>query len=279
MVNRDELKQKKEADDRVALLGLIADRKGVQQGSCLSSKEMAALLDGKYEAEQKQLYLRHLSTCETCYREWLDLQQELSHDSVRQKKPLLFQRSFLTVSGSLLAAAASVVFYLNLDTSPGPQESAVLAVPQLEEKQSSEVLEPLMQQESVESFAEPAPVQQSKLQFDEVQTDSVQESAKRTFDKSSGQPQIRTKSMATPAMIVDPIQQWIQQVEKKCAKEGRGQVDWQDLVQQGKELSSKGTFLQLEIILEKLNQLVAGESPKEVCTEIQQILREKNYEQ
>ncbi len=279
MANRDELKQRRAAEARVALLGLAVNHQGTQQGSCLSSKEMAELLDGKCETDQQQLYLKHLSTCETCYREWLDLQQELSQDNLKQKKPLVFQRRFLTFSGSLLAAAASVVFYLNLDTSPGPQEPTIPAVPQLEKKQSSKVLKTPVQLESVESFAEPAPVKQLKSQFDAVQTDSVQESVKREFAVPSSQLPIRTKSMAAPAMTLDPIQQWMQQVEKKCMEEDSRQADWQDLVRQGNELSLRDTNSKLEIIIEKLNQLVAGESQKPVCAEIQQILREKNYEQ
>ena len=279
MANRDELRKRREADARVALLGLAANRHGTQQGSCLSSKEMAELLDGKCEADKKQLYHKHLATCEICYREWLDLQQEFSQDSLKQNKPLLFQRRFLTVSGSLLAAAASVVFYLNLDTSPGPQELAIPTVPQFEEKQSTKVLEIPVQQESVESFAEPAPVKQLKTQSGALRTDSVQESAKREFAVPSSQAPVRTKSMAAPAMMIDPIQQWMQQVQKKCMEEDSRQADWQDLVRQGNELSSKDINSKLEIIIEKLDQLVAGESQKLVCAEIQLILREKKYEQ
>jgi hypothetical protein len=281
MANRDELKQQRDADARVALLGLAANRQGTQQGRCLASQEMAELLDGKCESDQRRLHLKHLSTCETCYREWLDLQQELSHASLKQKKPLLFQRRVLTFSGSLLAAAASVVFYLNLlDTSPKSEESLIHTIPQFEKEQSSNVSDIPLQQKSFESFSKPAPVTtQSKLQFDEVQTESVQEKVKREFVKPSGQVPIRTKNMAASAMALDPIQQWIQQVQKKCAEESSGPVVWQDLVLQGKALSSRETFSKFESILVKLNQLVAGESQKPVCAEIQQILREKNNEQ
>lgn len=280
MANRDELKQKRGTDARVALLGLVADKQGSPQRGCLSSSEMAELLDEKcVVVGQRQQYLAHLSTCEACYREWVDLQQELSHGSVDKKKPLLFQRKFLTVSGSLLAAAASVVFYLNLDISPGPEEQSVLIEPQFERKDSPEKLEIRKQQKSVESIVKPASVEQSKPQLDEVQMESVQDSMAKEVVVPLKEAQLRTKRMAASVMVLDPVQLWIQQVHKKCAAKNSDPADWQDLVRQGKELSSKGTFPQLEIILEKIIQLNAGDAREAVCAEIQRIVREKNHEQ
>jgi hypothetical protein len=280
MANRDELKHKRETDSRVAQLGLAADLQDSPQGSCLSSKEMAELLDGKCEIDQQQLYLAHLSSCETCYREWLDLQQELSRGNVVQKKALIFQRRFLAVSGSLLAAAASVVFFLNLNISPGPGDSPVLMTTQTERKQSPKKLEVPAQQKAATNIAEPATVEQLKPQFDEVQMEAVEDNVeKEEFAAPSDQSSFRAMKKAAPAMTLDPAQEWIQQVLKKCAVGGSDSAGWEDLVHQGQELSPKNNILpQAEIILEKLNRLLAGDARETVCTEIQGIVNENNYE-
>lgn len=265
----------------MALLALAADQQVSQQGSCLSSREMAELLDGKCEIDQQQLHLTHLSSCETCYREWLDLQQELSHGNAEQKKPLIFQRRFLAVSGSLLAAAVSVVFYLNLNISPGPHDSSVLMSTQSEKKQFPKKLEVYAQQKSAANSAEQVAVEQVKPQFDEVQMEVVKDSVeKEEFAAPSGQLSFRIMKMAAPAMTMEPAQEWIQQVLKKCDAGGSGLAGWEALVHQGKNVSLKNNVLpQVEIILEKLNQLLAGDARETVCTEIQGIVSENNYEQ
>lgn len=281
MANRDELKHKRETDSLVAQLGLAADLRGAQQGSCLSSKEMAELLDGKCAPDKQQLHLAHLSSCETCYREWLELQQELSRGNVKQKKALLFQRKFLAVSGSLLAVAASVVLFLNLNISPGPADSPVLMNTQSEGKQSPEKLEVPVQQNSATNIVEPVAVKQLKPQFDAVQLEVVKNNVeKEEFAAPSGQPAFRAMKMAAPGITLDPAQEWIQQVLKQCAVEAGAPAGWEDIVREGKELSPESNiFPQVEIILEKINQLLTGAAPETVCTEIQKIVSEGNYEQ
>ena len=281
MANRDELRHKREADSRVALLGLSADLQDSPRGSCISSKEMAEFLDGKCTPDQQQLYFTHLSSCEICYREWLNLQQELSRDNVGTKKKLVFQRRFLAVSGSLLVAAASVVFYLNSGISPGPGDSQILMTTQSERKQVTKPQEVPVQQKLAKNIADPTAVGELKPQFDEVQMEAVKNNVEiEESAAQSGQLSFRAMKMAAPAMTQDPAQEWIQQVLKRCAVGGSALADWEALVHQGKKLSSKNNVLpQVETILEKLNQLFAGDAPKTVCTDIQKIVSENNYEQ
>ncbi len=77
MANKDDLKRKRRVDQRSALLALVVDKNSGKMGHCLSSQEMAELLDGKCTGEQRQLFLEHFSGCDICYREWLTLSQEL----------------------------------------------------------------------------------------------------------------------------------------------------------------------------------------------------------
>lgn len=277
MANRDELRHKREADSRVAQLGLATDLQDSPKGSCLSSKEMAELLDGKCDTDQQQLHLAHLSSCETCYKEWLDLQQELSSGNVEKKKALIFQRRFLAVSGSLMAVAASVVFFLNLNISPGPGDSPVLMTTQSERKRSPKKLE-LPMQKATTNITEPTTVKQLKPQFDKVHMEAIEDNEE--FATPSGQSRFRAMKMAAPTIVLDSAQEWVQQVLKKCAVGGSDPTGWEDLVHQGKELSPQNNMLpQVEIILEKLNQLLVGDARETVCTEIKGIVSENNYEQ
>jgi hypothetical protein len=268
MISRDELKEKREADSRVALLGLAADTTGTKQGRCLSSVEMAAFLDGKCELEQKQSYLNHISTCESCYKEWLDLQQELFHDTTVQKKPLLFQRWFLRAGGSLLAAAASVVFYLNLDTGPVSLDVPISTVPQLEMKQTPEM---------EETPVAPSPVEKSRQQFDRMPATTPEDGVEEKLAVPARQMSLRSEAMA-PAMILDLSDQWIELVLKKCSEEKVEQIVWKDLARQGKELPPVDGLFQLKDIVKKVSQISAGEDRESLCAEIKQILKEKNHD-
>jgi len=267
MANKDELKRKREADQRAALLGLAADRKTEKPGSCLSSQEMAELLDGKCETVQQQSFLAHLASCDSCYREWLELDQELSHDQSVLQKPLLFQRKFLTVSGSLLAAAASVVFYLNLDQAPGPQKVPAPAPLQLEMEQSTDAARSPARQKRMKEVVPSAPLKKARPQALEMKSESVQIS-----EDSAAMP-----SMAVSGNIAqDPVQQWLEQVEKRCSGPVSEGVAWTVLARQGGKLVLAVGSPELQRIVEQLDHLVQGQEQERACAEIKRILRERS---
>jgi len=274
MAKRDELIHKREVDRRVALLALAAEREATKQGSCLSVEEMALLLDGKCAADVQVAYRTHLSTCETCYREWLNLQQELSFSALVPKKPLLFQRKFLTLSGSLLAAAASLVFYLNLDTSPGPQDAVMLSVPLVEKRESAQ---------GQRSPAPPVSVKKAKVQLDTMQAESVPQNGFMDMEPPAPAVSLAPESGAINAgASFDPFREWIQQIQEKCSEETVSQAEWKTLARRGRELSAADDLLRFESILNLVTQLAAGEASEPICAEIQEqeILKEKKtYEQ
>ena len=270
MANKDELKRKREADQRAALLGLAADRKTEKPGSCLSSQEMAELLDGKCEAEQLQSFLAHLSSCDSCYREWLELDLELSRNKSALHTPLLFQRKFLTVSGSLLAAAASVVFYLNLDQAPGPQKVSAPAPLQLEMMQSPDAARSPVRQKRMEKVVPSAPLKKARPQA--------------TLEMRSESVQISEDSAAMPSMAVsgniaqDSVQQWLNQVEEKCSEPAEEGVAWKVLARQGGKLVLAVESPKLRLIVEQLDHLAQGQEQERACAEIQRILRERSHD-
>jgi hypothetical protein len=125
------LNRKKQSERRTALLGLVADQPE-HAGVCLTSEEMAELLEDKCSLERKEQYFRHIAACKDCYREWLTLHDIL--DAIPENKRESGSRIFqilkpgkIAFFGTLLAAAASVVVFLNInykvtekDTPPVP---------------------------------------------------------------------------------------------------------------------------------------------------------------
>jgi hypothetical protein len=111
------LDRKKQSQRRTALLGLAAD-KPEYAGVCLTSEEMAELLDDKCALERKERYLRHVAACNDCYREWLTLHDVLDAIPDNKREPRGFQilkPGKMVFFGTLLAAAASVVVFLNIN--------------------------------------------------------------------------------------------------------------------------------------------------------------------
>ncbi len=130
------INKKKKADQQSALLALAADRT-VSTGKCLSSAEMAGLVEERFEQEMHQKLLAHLSHCEDCYQEWLALRSQLLQDQQSGKKekggiilPFLSRPRNLAIFGSALAAVASVVMVVNIQLSNQPityhEEKAVI---------------------------------------------------------------------------------------------------------------------------------------------------------
>jgi hypothetical protein len=114
MATIHKLDQKKQADHRTALLGLAADQPA-SAGVCPTSAEMADLVDNVCTAEIKERLFRHIAVCETCYREWLTLQEVLGRESKKKSKIVrLFKPGNMALAGTLLAAAVSVVVFLNI---------------------------------------------------------------------------------------------------------------------------------------------------------------------
>ncbi len=115
MATIHKLDRKKQADRRTALLGLAADQPAVA-GDCPTSVEMAELLEDMVPPEKKERLFQHIAVCESCYREWLTLREVLDKRPEGKKRPQIF--TFFTpgkaLFGTLLAAAASVVVFLNI---------------------------------------------------------------------------------------------------------------------------------------------------------------------
>ncbi len=286
MAKVEELNKKQAADRRTALLGLAADRNAERQGDCLTSQEMSELLEDNCSAEQRQRFLLHLASCDSCYREWLELQQ-LLEEKAFHSKPLLFRRKVFTVTGSLLAAAASVIFYLNINNSPGPFEPSVLSSPAADtvvEESLKRATEPA-QPKVLKKRALPAPLEREKaesaagqLQLESVVVKekkgvTVKDDAVQSFSRTSSQ--MDGARFATSARAPDSAHQWLRRVAEKCSELHSGQ-EWSMLAQQGRMLPLTSQFPQLAAIIDHVENLASGGGHEIECAAIKRILKENH---
>ena len=118
------IEQKKYTDRQTALLALAATSEDAEKTNCLTADEMACLVDNQYAPEDQKKYINHLAHCEICYRQWVELSEfaatnknEISGKAIHT----LFQPRNLAWAGSALAAAASIVLFLNItEETPSP---------------------------------------------------------------------------------------------------------------------------------------------------------------
>lgn len=109
--------QHKKGDRRTALLGLTAAEREKDKSACLTDEEMAILIDGPCTPDVRQRYLGHIAHCETCYRHWLELMETVNTAKSSKTKTNiynLFKARNFAWAGSFLAAAASVVLFLQI---------------------------------------------------------------------------------------------------------------------------------------------------------------------
>ncbi len=116
IINRN-FKNNKKVEKAAALLALAAD-KGGGHDRCLFPEEMAALVDARCEKEQLAIFRRHLSGCEKCYQEWLNLKKMADHEAREGRVYHLNRIKKYGFIGSALAVAASVAVFLNISHLP-----------------------------------------------------------------------------------------------------------------------------------------------------------------
>ena len=117
MVRRYTIKRHREVDRRTGLLALSVDGRAAEKNACLTDEEVAALVDGVCLEEEKERYFEHLSHCATCYQHWVEL-AEIAAGEEKQgagnNVHKFFRPRNFAWAGSFLAAAASVVVFLNI---------------------------------------------------------------------------------------------------------------------------------------------------------------------
>lgn len=104
---------KKRSDKATALLTLAAE-KGEVPGSCLSDEELTLLVEGRSGHREIAELWAHLGNCDKCYEVWLSLRSGMKAEAPRGRLYRLPRVRTFGYIGTALAAAASIVVYLNV---------------------------------------------------------------------------------------------------------------------------------------------------------------------
>lgn len=96
-----------------------ASAQGGREDDCITSEEMASLVEGAVDHRRRAMLLDHIGWCSSCYDEWLALRGEMLQQEkaapARALLRLLSSGRGLAYAGSALSVAAAVVIFLNLD--------------------------------------------------------------------------------------------------------------------------------------------------------------------
>lgn len=114
-----QLSQHQQEQQRLALLALLADRPR-PSAQCLSDATLAALVEGNLGKDEVEACLAHLAECEQCMQLWLQVDHYWQNHRRRTREGerlRFFSRpKVLTVTGSLLAVAASIAVFVTITT-------------------------------------------------------------------------------------------------------------------------------------------------------------------
>jgi hypothetical protein len=301
MAEIDRVDKKREADRRTALLALAAAGEGRAESDCLTDDNLACLVEHLCtEGEQKQ-YMCHLAGCETCYRRWLQLTKAVQEHIPHKKTGnihQLFRPRQLAWAGSMLAAAASVILYLNISG-----RINVTVPRQKTESGTSYRVESLPEAQSIEQAAAPAisivknmedmsddgepekkrvaaPVPaavkevtgsgQFSTAGEQARSATPQKAARQ---KLSMEDEVAEES-ALPAADFFPLQDdtWFADLQQACLAGDKNSRFWQQMYLQGKEIVMVNGAEREELVKELLPMVQRLQqspgSDKVICQEI-----------
>ncbi|OQX20522.1 MAG: hypothetical protein BWK76_01120 [Desulfobulbaceae bacterium A2] len=100
----------------------LATAPGSPMGTCLAAEQLAALVDDRLTAGERQAALAHLAECEYCYAAWREVTVAAKKSETQRGVLLrLLRPRNLASIGSALALAASVMVFVQLRHSGVPQ--------------------------------------------------------------------------------------------------------------------------------------------------------------
>jgi len=118
---------------------LSASLKQAQNEECLSSEEIAVLIEGNVEANDRDRMMNHLSTCDRCYDVFL-LTSGLSKQEIVPMRRTFFSHP-MRLAASIIIAAFSLFLFYKIVFIPGISDK-----PDLEVETGKEAAAPLMKE-------------------------------------------------------------------------------------------------------------------------------------
>ncbi len=253
--------EKKKMDKATALLSLLAAEKD-KTDACFTAEEMAILVENGYSADELTRRWQHLQSCDTCYKEWVLLKTSAQKNKKRGRIYRLSLPKKLSYIGSALAAAASIVVFLNIHNPPGSSfEEQVISKPQMLQQmdEKMEAPSPAAPVESLSSDAENnflAP----------MKTSSPPPPLKEKKRVAGGV--ARLQDSVTGAAVFRPIavEKWLESLEKECRSGRKDLLFWLDARKQSEQLMAhRDTF---STLFSLVSQVKDEASIEQQCVEI-----------
>lgn len=108
MTNNDISKNSRDEAMGRALAAIIAEQEVT--GSCLTDEDMAATIDGSLSDPERDLFMKHLSSCETCFKVYSTSQKLMANKTVPSQK----NRFVLPSVGLAIAALLAIILKISL---------------------------------------------------------------------------------------------------------------------------------------------------------------------
>ena len=93
--------------------------------------------------------------------------------------------------------------------------------------------------------------------------------------KSSSSAKPEAERAASPAMAVEPVKQWLEQVTEKCSS-GGSEPGWSMLVQTGKRLPATERYPHVGDVVDHVERLAEGGHRETECRAIMKIIKERH---
>ncbi len=296
----EKITAQKQADKRTALLALAINEKSPVD-RCVTSEEMAYLLDKGFPPDKKQEFQEHLASCDICYQEWFALNEVKRLNSsarISQKIVSLFTtKKSLAIVGSTLAAAASLVVFLNIEQHDlGMSQKASSPPPIMEKSQAQQdtfqappaqiVTSEEERAVHADKAAPPTSSVSNALKKEILETKKSKTPKRRVLQLQTTE-DTRIKRMTSEAqmspymredkILSDEITQWQSRVLSACRQKDFQQPFWSQVTTNGNMLRKKYNR-DSDLTLTRLLSLVTDmekENMKDQCQKILRLLEEE----
>ncbi len=296
--------KQRQADRRTALLALHAGKE--EDGSaCLSDEQLACLADGNCSGKEREVFLQHLAGCLSCYHHWVELCElvagkEAAGGEKRKILPMV-RPGYMAWAGTLLAAAASVVLYLNIDHKVAgpvlheqPPAAVKKAVP-APVASPGEQAQPLLKKNIPSNEAGPNSLQYQEAEAEMSMTDTLpapaldskQEQAtalRSAARKSAGA--LRTSPMAagvkdkvTATATGSEFMVLLEKLEQGCRGRAEGPEFWKARLEEAETVAETGSPEERQVagrLLPLLQELAENPAVQEqVCPRMESVLNDR----
>lgn len=301
--------KKKYSDRKAALLALAATAGNGEKTSCLTDDEMASLVDNQCSPIDHDKFINHLAHCEICYRHWLELSEVAASENKTRSGKIIqgfFHSRNLAWAGSALAAAASIVLFLNLtEKNNGP----VIHSPIRTEVKRSKVSTQQIQNDAdqadsnrgiqeynisniTDKATEPAKDIQASMPSSVLLSEKKQLPDKLTTSKlktesmalgKTAQPHGRSRGEGKDDLSLKEITQsqlqideWIEKIQHGCSAQNKNPLFWEKMHEEGKQLKQVDSPEEKQLVKDLLSLIqqlqLSSEKSQTLCRQILQRL-------